>query len=280
MYNNKEDKILETETRKTTETTETTKTIETTENKYKVIESNNKKKTGKETADKKKITEVFVPVIFWTIVSIIVVIILIGIIIFLSTMPGMVMDKIKSLNINIANATALFYGADLNKRMSNVKIFDILDYLEDMGYDLKGFGFLTDYYDLSNKDDIEDIRTALDLDKEKPFKDALASSSEGYKYDEKTGVFRNKDNKIALAKSHFIFTYMVSDNYKYTIKDEDIVTEKNWNSFWSYIKQAVDNIWSKEYQFKNYLFEPIYTSLGNPETIQDKWGKRINSFIL
>ena len=65
----------------------------------------------------------------------------------------------------------------------------LLDYIEEMGYDLKGMGFLTDY--VGSADD---------------------------------GVERNDEGKINEAKSDFITAYLVSDNYVYTLKNDNIVT--------------------------------------------------------
>ena len=64
---------------------------------------------------------------------------------FLVTMPGMVMEQLKALFKEAGNFIAAFFGADTTKQIENTEIYSTLDYLEQMGWDLKGEGFLTDY---------------------------------------------------------------------------------------------------------------------------------------
>lgn len=146
-------------------------------------------------------------------VVILIIMAIIGIIMFVVTMPGMVMDKLKALFKSIGNAVASFFGAneaELNAEPE--KINEILTYLEQMGYDLKGEGFITGFY---TNDDVPD-------DKEDKW--------EGDKEHENTGVIRSKeDDSIVMAHSEFVFNYLISDNYVYTVKNFNIVTG---DSFW------------------------------------------------
>ena len=149
-------------------------------------------KTAAKSAAKHSALTALGPILFWVIVVILIIIIIVGIVMFFITMPGMVMDKLKELAKNIADDFASFFGGDTTTFIENQAIYDTLDYLEQMGYDLKGYGFLTDYVE-----------------------------------DSKDGVERNDEDKISKAYSDFIFTYLVSDNYVYTIKNLNIVTN-NW----------------------------------------------------
>lgn len=147
-------------------------------------------------------------------VVILIIMAIIGIIMFVVTMPGMVMDKLKALFKSIGNAIASFFGQDSSVLQADEeKINEILTYLEQMGYDLKGEGFITASY---TNDDVPD-------DKEDKW--------EGDKEHENTGVIRNKeDEKIVMAHSEFVFNYLISDNYVYTVKNFNIVTG---DSFWT-----------------------------------------------
>ena len=94
------------------------------------------------------------PILSWVIVIILIIIIIIGIVMFFITMPGMVMDKLKELSGKMANIIAAYFGGDTTTFVNKQQIYDVLDYLEEMGYDLKGYGFLTDYVG-ENKVDFE-----------------------------------------------------------------------------------------------------------------------------
>ena len=75
----------------------------------------------------------------------IIIIILGGIILFFLTMPGMVMEQLKAIFKEVAAGICSWFGADDTKQVEDKEIYEALDYLEEMGYDLTGYGFLTDY---------------------------------------------------------------------------------------------------------------------------------------
>ena len=108
---------------------------------------------------------------------------------FFVSMPGMAMEKLKQISRDIGSAIARYFGADSTTQLTEEDVYEVLDYIEEMGYDLKGMGFLTDY--VGSADD---------------------------------GVERNDEGKINEAKSDFITAYLVSDNYVYTLKNDNIVT--------------------------------------------------------
>jgi len=121
----------------------------------------------------------------------VIVIILGGIILFFLTMPGMVMEQLKAILRELGDYVAAFFGADTTEMIQDTDIYKTLDYLEEMGYDLKGYGFLTDYVG-----------------------------------DEDDGVERDDEGKISNAESQFVSSYLVSDNYVYTLKNDNIATQQ------------------------------------------------------
>ena len=189
------------------------------------------------------------------------VIIIIGIISFLVTMPGMVMDKLKGMLKELGNFVASFYGADTTAQIDDTEIYETLDYLEQMGYDLKGFGFLTEY--------VTDINAVSTDDYDN--KDGAKLDSNGM------GVIRNDNDNIIYAKSDFIFTYIMSDNYMYTLANDNIATIKNHNGKGSNslldkiidLGKGIATVW---YKFRNAVWGPVFDALGITDGVLDKWG--------
>ena len=157
------------------------------------------------------------PYIGIALLVILIIIFLIGIIVFILTMPGMVMEKLKAFFEALGNAVAAFFGGDTTAMIDDEEVYEILDYLEDMGYDLKGYGFLTAYWD---EDDVQKAEDADDSDQEG---------------EPDNGVIRGKDDgKIIGASSEFILTYIMSDNYIYTVKNFNVINNaSNSGGFWS-----------------------------------------------
>ena len=149
-------------------------------------------------------------VILIIIAIIVIIIFLVGIIVAVTTMPGMVMEKLKALFHEIGNKVAAFFGADTTQQIDPEQIYEVLGYLEDMGYDLKGYGFLTT------------VMTSTDIDD--PAKEELDS-----------GVIRSKESgEIVKAESLFIYEYIMSDNYIYTIKNYNVTNDwSNEDGFWN-----------------------------------------------
>lgn len=142
-------------------------------------------KSVKSNAVKKSLIKVLLPILIYIFIFLVILIIIIGIILFFITMPGMVIEQIKNLGKSVGNALKTWFGEDQTEQVEEVKFLETLDCLEQMNYDLKGYGFLTDYVGEDND-----------------------------------GVERNVDDgKIINAESQFISSYLVSDNYVYTIKN-------------------------------------------------------------
>ena len=210
------------------------------------------KKAGKKGAAKGKLAAAAGPVIFWATVVIVIIIVLVGIIMFFATMPGMVMEKLKQIFKDLGNYLAAFFGADTTKQIDEKQIYQTLDYLEDMGYDVKGYGFLTDYY--TSKED-------------KKVKDTLSEDERASaKYDSKLGLIRDGDNKILLAESDFIFTYITSDNYVYTLKNSNVATQNAAHNWLESFFMGVASFFTK-------LFSPLIDLFGATEGLVDAWGR-------
>lgn len=140
------------------------------------------------------------PILFYAAIIIIAIIFVVGIVMFVNMMPGMVMQKLKEAWQNLKNGWDTFWGADTTTFVNDDEINGVLNYLDSMGYDLFGYGFLTG---LANK-----------------------SSREGETYS--NGVNRDENGKITEALSDYIKTYIVSDNYVYTMKNDN----KGGSTWW------------------------------------------------
>ncbi|MCR5186395.1 MAG: hypothetical protein K6D97_04685 [Clostridia bacterium] len=149
------------------------------------------------------------------------IIIMVGIATFLITMPGMLMDSIKDTAKGWVEKLVSFFGVDSTTMIDEEDINPVLDTLESMGYDIKGYGFLTEY--------------------------ATSSDASGNAYlDTDTGVARYSEDSgehpadsIKVAYSDFMFTYLMSDNYMYTIKNFNLDTQggNHWyNKLFAVIK--------------------------------------------
>ena len=169
----------------------------------------------------------------------IIIIILGGIILFLLTAPGMVIEKLKGLGKALARGMASWFGADDTEMVDDTVIYQTLDYLEEMGYDLKGYGFLTDYL---TQDDYNNM-----TEKEKN----KIGPADKIDFDDEVGVIRDENGKVAKAESQFILTYLVSDNYVYTLKNKNLVTGDGW--FWDKLK-ALDQ------QLQNFFYRKGYNT--------------------
>ena len=147
----------------------------------------------KKMAAKKGLATALAPVLFWAAIIIICIILLTGIIAFILTAPGMVTGKLKDFAESLGKSIANYWGGDSTKMdVSEEEQYRVLDYLEQMGYDLKGYGFI----------------------------DSNVSDTDSADYDESQGVLRYTDTgKIREANSYLVMLYLMSDNYVYTVKN-------------------------------------------------------------
>ena len=219
------------------------------------------KGAAKKAAVNGSLTAALGPILFWVIVVIVAIIIVVGIIMFFMTMPGMVMEKLKNLSRAVGNYVGAFFGVDTSRQIDKEEIFDTLDYLEDMGYDIKNYGFLTDYFE---EKDLSTVKNEV-----------ADSQRDDVKIDSNTGVARNSSGDIILAKSDFIFTYIASDNYIYTVKNGNLVTnpDSGNNTFWGFIDKIGRGIATLRMKINNYFFYQLNNRLGITKGIQDAWGR-------
>lgn len=198
---------------------------------------------------------------------IILVIIIIGIILFFLTMPGMVMENLKALLKNIGNTLAAFFGADTTEMIDETEIYETLDYLEEMGYDLKSFGFLTDYM----TEDMMVGKTKSELER-----DGVYLNDDETVDDLKVedGVIRGSDGTIRKAASDFIFTYIMSDNYIYTLKNDNLaIKSANPNDSTNWFVKFFQSLAAGVMKVYNAVYGPIFDLLGVTDAAVDAWGK-------
>ncbi len=167
-------------------------------NKAKDFAKEKAKEQIKKMAAKKGLATALAPVLFWAAIIIICIILLTGIIAFILTAPGLVTGKLKDYAESIGKSFISYWGGDSTKmEVSEEEQYKVLDYLEQMGYDLKGYGFI----------------------------DSNVSDTESSDYDETQGVLRYADTgKIRDANSYLVMLYLMSDNYVYTVKNFNPVT--------------------------------------------------------
>ena len=209
-----------------------------TEEKSKTSKAKEAAKVAKEAikkgAAKHSLLAALAPILMGVFVFIVILIIIIGIAMFFVTLPGMVMEKLKALFEDLGNFIAAWYGADTTEQISDTDVFETLDYLEQMGYDLKGYGFLTDYVG-----------------------------------DDDSGV-EKEDDKITNAKSDYIFTYIASNNYVYTLKNGNIATQEEADTLLEKIGTAIATSW---YRVQNFFFGPVFDFLGVTNAVGETWGE-------
>ena len=170
-------------------------------------------------------------VLFWAIIVILIIIVVVGIVMFVVTMPGMVMDKLKELGRAIGNAVASWFGGDSAENVTEEQQFEVLKYLQDMGYDLAGEGFLTKIYD---DNDLASLGY---------------STEEAKKVKADGGIIKDKDGNIKKADSFVIYNYLISDNYVYTVSNFNMVTDDSngyqwWDAFqalWGHVLNIFGN---------------------------------------
>ncbi len=139
-----------------------------------------------------------------------------GIATFLTSLPGVSIEQLKKYGKKMANSLASWFGDDSSKQVDDTLVYSTLDYLESIGYDLKGYGFITDEVDTKN----------VDMNK-------------NY-LDEENQVIRDKDtDKITKAESDFLMAYLISDNYVYTLANQNLALDYEESDFLSWIGSRI-----------------------------------------
>ena len=177
-------------------------------------------------------------------------IVLIGIAMFFVTMPGMLMEKLKALGKAIGDAWASWFGGDDTARVDKKQVYEVMDYIEEMGYNLKEHGFLTQYLNEGNLNPNdgkvyqsveweynEDSETWEVKSKDQDIThEDFKPEDDTAEFDKAQGVFRsgNSGNIIA-GCSDFIMQYIISDNYMYTIRNFNVSTDNWWEAVFEHI---------------------------------------------
>jgi len=110
-------------------------------------------------------TAVAAPVILIIVIIVLVIIFVIGIILYFQNMPGQVLGKIKE----VATSFAVAVRASINGDQTNISDEDeiaLAQYLENMGYDVEGYGFADVTYSEDEKNDTYGARTSSGKAKE------------------------------------------------------------------------------------------------------------------
>lgn len=102
---------------------------------------------AKSKAAKQSLLKILGPILMKLGLALCVLILIIGFAMFLITMPGMAMEKLKQLLTKAGNSIAAFFGADTTTMIEDDEIYETLDYLKQMGYELKDMRFLDKIYD-------------------------------------------------------------------------------------------------------------------------------------
>ena len=167
-------------------------------------------------AAKKSLFAAAAPVLTIIAIIVLLIVITVGVAVFLKTLPGIAMEKLKAYGKHMANGLASWFGANSAEQVDDKLIYDTLTYLEQIGYDLKGYGFVTEYMGAGDVGDNQYL-------------------------DEDAGVVKDKDtDEIKKAKSDFIMAYLVSDNYIYTLANSNLDTSNFGGSdFISWLIQRI-----------------------------------------
>lgn len=126
------------------------------------------------------------------------IIVMIGIIMFLLMLPGVMMGQINEFLDKAGAALAKFWEGDAEAMVETEDIVSVANYLENMGYDLKNYGFVTSPVTNASYN-------GYGGDKNKAFIDS-------------NGIGRTS-KEITNINSEVIRTYLISDNYVYCCKN-------------------------------------------------------------
>lgn len=185
-------------------------------------------------------------VLLWVAIVLIAIIALIGIVCFFVFMPGQVVEKLKDLGQSFLDGFKNMVDGKEN-RVYYEEIANVANYLEKMGYDLRGEGFVSG--DLNAEVLSYDDATSI-------------ANSINASIDVEQKVLRNNDTGDVVAiNSKPIKTYIVSDNLCYLVKNA------NFN-----FRAGIQN------NPKGFIISPVFAAsslfgfLGNPD-----WGSGLIS---
>ena len=164
----------------------------------------------------------FLPYIAIVIVVILIIIAMIGLIMFLLMLPGVMMGQINEFLDKAGTALAKFWEGDAEAMVETEDIVSVANYLENMGYDLRNYGFVTSPVTKATYDGYEG-------DTSKAFIDS-------------NGIGRTS-KEITNINSEVIRTYLISDNYVYCCKNFEKNVTTAFSSLGTFLKGLfVDDI--------------------------------------
>ena len=126
------------------------------------------------------------------------IIVMIGIIMFLLMLPGVMMGQIKQFFGAAAQKLNEIWNGEAEARVTDADIVSVANYLENMGYDLRNYGFVT-----------EPVTSATYDGYEGEAKNAFIDSN---------GIGRTA-KEVTNINSEVLRTYLISDNYVYLCRN-------------------------------------------------------------
>ena len=89
---------------------------------------------------------------------------LVGVIGFLTTMPGLVLGKIGEIGKNLWKKICVWFaGGDVSRYVENEDILDLAQYLENMGYDIQSYGFGIAEYETTATGEVTSNKTVKEI---------------------------------------------------------------------------------------------------------------------
>ena len=140
------------------------------------------------------------PLLPWIIGIAVILIDVVGIIMFFLSGVGLIFESVKIAMDDFGTKVQSWWYGGSQYVVPNQEIIDVADQLETMGYDLKGYGFLTGAV-ADNDKKISGLQRNVSLN------DITVDSS---------GIARDEKG-ITNIKSNYIKQYLISSNYMYTL---------------------------------------------------------------
>ncbi len=188
----------------------------------------------------KSLASALAPILFWVAVIILVLIIAVGIIMFFVAMPGQIVGKCRTLANNLYKAwAAMIEGED--QMISTAQLAGVAEYIEKMGYDLKGEGFVS-----SDKTESDISQTVNDItnifnkkyDDNSDFKDLTAADLEV-----RDGIIRRIDTGAVVdLNSEPLMAYLISDNQCFIIKNFNTTLDERTEGNGSLVAKVIAGI--------------------------------------
>lgn len=127
-------------------------------NQNKAKEAVKKVEKAKKTAEKFKGWIKYLPIIIKAIIIILVILILVGIVQFFRTMPSLYLENVKEFGINLwGGIIGFFNGDNITSTVTEEDQIELAQRIQDMGYDVIGYGFADATYEYDNEANAEDV---------------------------------------------------------------------------------------------------------------------------